>query len=312
MRAGPFMTVLLILFVTACISIAHAQPARPGPTDARAALTIVAAENVYGDVAAQIAGPDAQVTSVLSSPDQDPHLFETSPSTARAVAAAQIVVYNGVGYDPWMAKLVGATRSQSQTQSQSQSQSRQVLIAGELMQRRDGVNPHLWYDPAVMPAVARALADALAMADPAHAADYARRLQSFLASLKPIDDKIASMRARFAGQAVTATEPVAGYLTDAIGLVPRNERFQRAVMNQTEPRVSDVAAFEASLKSRQVRALMYNSQSTGPMAQRMGRIAMDARIPVVSITETLPRNTTYQAWMMSVLDELDAALSAAP
>ena len=304
MRAGPFTTVLLTLFVTACVSVAHAQPARPAAPGTRPALTIVAAENVYGDVAAQIAGPDVQVTSILSSPDQDPHLFETSPSTARAVTAARIVVYNGVGYDPWMAKLVRATQSPAQV--------RQVLITGDLMQRRTGVNPHLWYDPAAMPIVAAALAEALTAADPVHAPDYARRLQSFLASLKPIDDRIASLRTRVAGQAVTATEPVAGYLTDALGLVVHNERFQRAVMNQTEPRVSDVAAFEAGLKARQVRALLYNSQSTGPMAQRMRRIAMDARIPVINITETLPRNTAYQVWMMSVLDAVDAALSVPP
>jgi len=277
-----------------------AQPV-PAPTPT-SAPTIVAAENFYGDVAAQIAGPGIQVTSILSSPDQDPHLFEASPSTARALSAARIVIYNGVDYDPWMAKLVRATRSPT----------RQVIVAGDLVQRKAGVNPHLWYDPAVMPAVAKALADTLATADPAHAAEYAQRLQAFTASLKPMNDKIAALRVRFAGQPVTATEPVFGYMAAALGLVVRNERFQLAVMNNTEPRQSDVAAFEADLKGRRVRALLYNSQATGPTAQRMVRLAKEAKIPVMGVTETQPGGGTYQSWMLSQLDALEAALSAPP
>jgi len=273
--------------------------AQPAP-QVTARPTIVAAENFYGDVAGQVAGEGVVVTSILSSPDQDPHLFEASPSTARALSAARIVIYNGVDYDPWMAKLVRATRAPN----------RQVLVAGDLMRRKAGVNPHLWYDPAVMPVVAKALADTLTAAEPAAAAGYAQRLQTFTQSLKPLNDKIAAMRARLAGVPVTATEPVFGYMASALGLTVRNERFQLAVMNNTEPRASDVSAFEADLKARRVRALLYNSQATGPTAQRMVRLAKQAGVPVVGITETQPAGTTYQSWMLAQLDALDAALSA--
>ena len=276
--------------------------ASPGWAQAGSPLSIVAAENFYGDVAGQIAGPGIPVTSILSSPDQDPHLFEASPSTARALSAARIVIYNGIDYDPWMVKLVRATRSPG----------RQVLVAAELAKRRTGANPHLWYDPAVMPVVARAIADTLAAADPAHAAGYAQRLGAFIDSLQPLDAKIATMRTRFSGVPVTATEPVFGYMAMAFGLVMRNERFQFAVMNGTEPRTSDVAAFEADLKGKRVRALLYNSQATGPAAQRLLRLAGQAGIPVVGITETQPAGMTYQSWMLAQLDALEAALSASP
>ena len=273
--------------------------AQPAPQIA-ARPTIVAAENFYGDVAGQIAGEGVAVTSILSSPDQDPHLFEASPSTARALSSARIVIYNGVGYDPWMAKLVRATRAPN----------RQVLVAGELVRRKVGVNPHLWYDPAVMPVVAKALADTLAAADPADAAGYTQRLLTFTQSLKPLNDKIAAMRTRFAGVPVTAMEPVFGYMAAALGLVVRNDRFQLAVMNNTEPRASDVYAFEGDLKARRVRALLYNSQATGPTAQRMVRLAKQANVPVVGITETQPAGTTYHRGLLAQLDALDAALSS--
>lgn len=271
-----------------------------GGARAQAPLSIVAAENFYGDVAAQVAGPGVVVTSILSSPDQDPHLFEASPSTARALSAARIVIYNGVDYDPWMAKLVRATRRDG----------RQVLVAGELAKRRTGANPHLWYDPAVMPAVAKALAEALAAADPARAGAYAARRAAFEDSLRPLNERIAEMRGRLGGQAVTATEPVFGYMAAALGLVVRNERFGLSVMNGTEPRPSDVAAFEADLRAGRVRALLYNSQATGPAAKRMLDLARQSGVPVVGVTETMPGGTSYQAWMLGQLEALDAALSA--
>lgn len=294
MRAIPIvfaMSLVLKLAAPAVAQIVSPSTARP---------SIVAAENFYGDVAGQIAGNGVSVSSILSNPDQDPHLFEASPSTARALSAAQIVIYNGVDYDPWMAKLIRATRAPH----------RQILVAADLAKRKTGVNPHLWYDPTVMPAVAHALTEMLVAVDPAHAADYAQHLQTFTQSLQPLSDKIAAMRTRLGGVAVTATEPVFGYMATALGLTMRNERFQLSVMNNTEPRASDVSAFEADLKAHRVRALLYNSQATGPTAQRMVRLAKQANIPVVGITETEPAGTTYQSWMLAQLDALDAALSA--
>ena len=263
-------------------------------------LSVVAAQNFYGDVAGQVAGAGVSVTSIVSSPDQDPHAFEASPSTARALSSARIVVYNGLDYDPWMTKLVRATRSPE----------RQVLVAATLLGRKAGANPHLWYDPTAMPAVAKAIADALAAADPANAPGYKQRLAAFTASLQPLDARIAAMRTRFAGTPVTATEPVFGYMATALGLVVRNERFQLAVMNGTEPRPSDVKAFEADLREKKVRVLFYNGQATGPAAQRLVRLAREGGIPVVAVTETQPAGMTYQAWMLAQLDALEAALAA--
>lgn len=276
-----------------------AMVAYPAVGQAPSRVTIVAAENFYGDVAGQLAGPGAAVESVLSNPDQDPHLFEASPSVARSLSAARIVIYNGADYDPWMVKLLRAAKSTD----------RRVIVVADLVHKKAGDNPHVWYDPATMAAAARALSAALIAADPAGRAGYEQRLQAFTDGLKPLEATIAAMRAKYAGAAVTATEPVFGYMASALGLTMRNERFQVSVMNSTEPRASDVAAFEGDLRKHLVRAFIYNSQASDPAAKRLLDIAKASGVPVVGVTETEPGGQTYQGWMMAQLKALDAALA---
>jgi zinc/manganese transport system substrate-binding protein len=261
-------------------------------------VKVVAAENFYGDLASQIGGANVAVTSILSNPDDDPHLFEASPATAWALTDAKIVIVNGVDYDPWMEKLLGAHTAPG----------RKEIVVGRLVGRKAGDNPHLWYDPASMKAAARALVADLVAVDPAHKADYEQGQAKFLASLKPLDGKIAAMRKSFASQAVTASEPVFGYQAGLIGLKVHNEKFALAVMNNAEPTASEVAAFENDLKGRRVKAMLYNAQASEPAVQRLVQMAKDNGIPVVGVSETEPPNSTYQAWMMGQLDALDKAL----
>ena len=261
-------------------------------------IKIVAAENFYGDIAKQIGGPNVTVTSILNNPDQDPHLFEVSPSVGRDISAARLVIYNGIDYDPWMEKLLGAARSTD----------RKTIVVADLVGRKIGDNPHIWYDPATMSALANRLSDNLIAEDPADKAGYEQRLARFEESLKPIQAKIRELRQRFAGTPVTATEPIFGYMFDALGMRVRNHSFQLAVMNNTEPSASDVANLENDLKTHRVELLVYNSQATDRIADRMKKIAKEAGIPVVGATETEPAGENYQSWMMSELDAVERAL----
>jgi zinc/manganese transport system substrate-binding protein len=261
-------------------------------------VAIVAAENFYGDIAQQVGGPAVKVTSILTNPDQDPHLFEASASVGRAVSRARIVVYNGIDYDPWLEKLLRAARSAN----------RKIIVVADLAGRKPGDNPHIWYEPATMVALARMLAETLSAADPGHRADFEHRLASFEQSVQPIQAKITALRARLAGTPVTATEPIFGYMFDALGMQVRNQSFQLAVMNNTEPSASDVAAFESDLKTHQVKLLIYNSQATDPVADRMQKLAKASHVPVVAATETEPVGQKYQTWIMGELDAVDRAL----
>jgi zinc/manganese transport system substrate-binding protein len=278
-----------LFFVTVLVApaLAHAVPVR-----------IVAAENFYGDVAKQIGGPEVTATSILSNPDEDPHLFEASPSVARAISAAQIVVYSGIDYDPWVEKLLSAAKNPN----------RKVIVVAELIGKKSGDNPHVWYDVSTMLTFAKTLAADLGSADPAHQADYQQRLAQFEKSLEPIRAKIALLKSRLAGDEVTATEPVFGYMIDALGMKSRDQSFQLAVMNNTEPSASDVAHFEDDLKGHKVRLLVYNSQASDPIAERMMKLAQASGVPVVGANETEPPGKTYQAWMQSELDAVDQAL----
>ena len=276
------------------VAIVLASAARAAP------IGIAAAENFYGDVARRIGGADVAVTSILANPNADPHEFEANAAAARAIADAAIVVFNGAGYDAWVEKLLSASRSPS----------RRVIEVAALVGKKSGDNPHLWYEPSTMPALAAKLADALSTLDPAGAADYARRLSGFRAALAPLNARIAALRSKYAGTPVTATEPVFGYMADALGLEMRNRPFQLAVMNGTEPSAAAIAAFEKDLRTRTVRVLLYNTQTTHALAERMRAIAKEAGVPVVTITETAPQDRSYQAWMLAQLEELGRALSS--
>jgi zinc/manganese transport system substrate-binding protein len=266
-----------------------------------APLTVVAAETVYGDLARQLGGDAVSVISILNNPAQDPHLFEAGASAARAVAGTGLVVYNGAGYDPWMDKLLSATGGGDRT----------VIAAADVAHVAPGANPHLWYDPQVMSALAKAVAGDLSVRDPGNAQTYAGLLRDFDRSMAVLADKVAILKGKYAGMPVTATEPVFDYMARAIGLEVRNPAFQLAVMNDTEPSARDVAAFEDDLRQHKVKALLYNIQATGTVSQRMQHIAEGAHIPVVGVSEVEPPGMRYQDWMSAQLDALDKALSGA-
>jgi zinc/manganese transport system substrate-binding protein len=261
-------------------------------------VSIVAAENFYGNVAQAIGGAQVRVASILSNPNQDPHLFEADVSTARQVSGADIVIENGAAYDPWMDRLLAA----------SPNPSRSVIVAATLVGRKDGDNPHIWYDPATMPAVAKALAAELTRRDPGNAELYRDRLSAFLLSLQPLQEKIATLTREYGGAPVTATEPVFGYMAEALGLEMRNARFQLAIMNDTEPSASAMAAFEKDLRQREVKVLFYNSQVTDDTTRRFLNMARESGVPVVGVTETMPADANYLSWMVSQLDALQGAL----
>jgi len=262
-------------------------------------INLVAAENFYGDIARQIAGDRANILSIISNPDQDPHLFETTPSAVRDIAAARIVIVNGANYDAWMERLLKASPQPGRT----------VVSVADLLGKKAGDNPHLWYAPDAAPAVATAISEALSTADPSHSADYANRLKAFIESLEPMRQKMAAIRAKYAGVPITATEPVFGYMANALKLEMRNTHFQLAIMNDTEPSANDVAAFERDLKQRKVRVLLYNKQASDKVVQRFVDLARTLNIPVVGVTETAPPGVSYQDWMVTQLNDLEKALA---
>ena len=271
-----------------------AQPARNGR------LPVVAAENAYGSIAAQIGRRRVAVTSILNDPAADPHLFTADTRTARAVARAALVIQNGAGYDSFMGKLESAAPSSGRIV---------VTVADALGVHGAGANPHLWYDVPRLDRVAGAIAAGLERADPRHRAAYRAGLRRFERRLAPLRREVAAIRARDGGAPVAYTEPVPGYLLAAAGLRNVTPRaFSRAIEDGSEPTAAAVAGMTRLLTGHRVRVLLVNTQAVSPITARIRSAAEAAGIPVVGVTETLPAGETFEAWQMRQVRALARAL----
>jgi len=270
-------------------------------TSAGSTLAVVAAENVYGDIAQQIGGTHVHVTSILSDPNADPHLFDPGSSNGLAVATARVVIQNGLGYDTFMSRLENAAPNAK----------RSVLTIADVLgvHGRDA-NPHLWYDVPALGRIAHAIAVALERADPKHGSAYRAGFARFDASLAPLRREVAHIRKAFGGGRIAYTEPVPGYLTGAAGLknlAPAS--FTRAIEQGTEPPPQAVAAMNVLMTERHIKVLLYNSQAVSPITSRVRAAATRAHIPVVGMTETLPPHRSFQQWQLAQARQLAAALA---
>ncbi len=273
----------------------------PSPATGGTPIPVLGTENFYASLLAQVGGVRVSASSLLNDPNTDPHTYEASPQAAVTVANARIVIVNGMGYDDFMQHLLAASPSSGRT----------VIDVQQLLGLADTANAHVWYDPSTMPRVAQAAEAALEKLEPANAAYFRARLRAYLASLQPVDAKIAQLQARYSSQPVAFTEPVAGYLAAAIGLrVLTPEGFQKAIEDGTEPGLADVAVERDLLTEHKVRVLLYNSQTVTPLTKQMRDLAVASGVPVVGVSETMPAAYhTYAAWMLGELDALQRALA---
>ena len=261
---------------------------------------VVAAENFYGDIVGQIAGDHVRVTSIISDPSVDPHEYETNPRDAAAVANARLVIQNGLGYDAFIDHLLAA----------SPNPQRKLIVVSALTGHVNGDNVHLWYDPATIPKVAQAILDALVQIDPGSATSYRNWYRAFQASLVPLNQAIARIKAQYGGAPVAFTEPVFGYMAAALGLnVLTPLSFQKAVEEGEDPPASALAQMEDQLRQHQVKVLLYNTQTVSPITTRVQQMAKSVGVPVVGVSETEPPRKSFQQWMLSQLEQLRLALS---
>ena len=292
--AGLLSTALL--FPAALLPAALAAPP-PGAT-----IKAIGVENEYADVISQIGGQYVRVTAIETDPNTDPHTFEVSPKVAAAFAGANLVVENGLGYDPWADKILSAAPNPA----------RRLINVQHLLGRPDSTpNPHLWYDPATMPAVAKALAADLSALDPAHAAYFRANLVRFDASLAPWTAAIAAFKARYGGTPVAVTEPVADYMIQAVGCkIATPFSLQAAIMNGTDPAPQDVSLQNALFTGHEVKVFLYNQQVTDSLTQSFLALAKKNGIPVVGVYETMPTpGYSYQSWMVAEVAALQRAVT---
>lgn len=270
------------------------------PTSPLPRIPVVAAENFYGDIVNHLAGDRVSIISIMSDPNVDPHAYETNAKDAAAVADARLVIQTGLGYDAFIDHLLAASPNPHRT----------VIVVAALTGHKEGDNPHLWYAPSTMPKVAQAVVDALSQADPQNAAFYQARHRVFQESLRPLTRTVARLHDRHLGAPIAVTEPVFNYMAGALGLhVLTPEAFQKAIEDGVDPPTAALAQMEDQLKKRQVRVLVYNTQTVSAVTRRLRQLADQLGIPVVGVSETEPSGKSYLRWMVGQLEQLDAALS---
>jgi zinc/manganese transport system substrate-binding protein len=273
-------------------------------SSANTRVSVVAAENFWGSIAAQIAGNKADVHSIITNPAQDPHDYDPTAQDARDLATSQLAIVNGVGYDPWAPKLLGANPDSA----------RIVLDVGNLLGLHEGDNPHQWYDPRVVATVAHVIATDLGRLDSKHAGYYTQQLHTFLTvDLNRYLELIAQIRQRYAGVPVGASESIFSPLARSLGLtVETPGTFLRAVSEGTEVSAQDTITTQNQITRHEIKMWIYNSQNATPQIQRLNALARASGIPTATITETLtPATASFEQWQVAQLERIETALHEA-
>lgn len=296
-RLIVILAATLSLVASACSSGAAGGPASPSGGHV---VEVIGAENFWGSIASQIGDVHAHVTSIITNPNADPHSYEPTASDARAVAGAQVVIENGIGYDPWMPRLVAASGSHPL-----------VLDAGRLLRQPSAGNPHVWYNAEFVTAMAAAIESDLALADPADSQYFAQGLDRFdNVDLAPYHQLISEIRVKYRGTPVGASESIFSWMAPVLALdLITPYRFLKAISEGSDVSAADKVTIDNQIRSHEIRIYVYNSQNATPDVQAQLAECRAAGIPTATITETLtPATATFQAWQVSELQGILAAL----
>lgn len=267
------------------------------------AIPVVASTNVYGDIVKQIGGDKVSVTAVISDPDQDPHSYEANTQNQLALSKAKVVIENGGGYDDFIDRMLKSRNNSSAELINA------VKVSGKTAPKGGELNEHVWYDFPTVAKIADRIAAALGKADPANAATFTKNAETFKAKLTSLETKEADIKKKHGGEAIGITEPVPLYMTEAAGLVNKTpEEFSEAIEEGDDVSPKILQETLALYSGKQVKALVYNAQTSGPQTQKVEDAAKAAGIPVVPVTETLPEGKDYLGWMTANVDALADAL----
>ena len=291
---------VLVAAVTAAL-LATACGLSTTPSGSSSKVEVVAAENFWGSIATQVAGDRAHVTSIIVNPDTDPHAYEATPSDARLVAQAKYVIVNGAGYDPWMPKLLDANPVSGRT----------VLTVGDLFGKKEGDNPHMWNSPAYVDQVVDRIASDLAKIDSADASFFQQQGASYkTVGLRDYHDTINTIKQKYAGTKIGASESIVSYLADGVGLnLITPYEYLKSISEGTDPSAADKAETQNQIATKQIKVFVFNSQNSTPDVQALVNQAHAEGIPVTTVTETLsPATASFQDWQTGQLKNLLAAL----
>ena len=285
--------------LTGCSTSAAPTP----PSIANHRVAVVAAENFWGSIASQIGGSHVSVTSIITNPNTDPHSYEPTAPDATTVAQGQLVIENGVGYDPWVPKILASNQGNPT-----------VLNVSTVVGAQPGDNPHRWYNPADVQLVIEQIVNDLSDLDPADQSYFVSQAKAFNSvALAPYNSAIATIKSRYSGTPVGASESIFAMLAPSLGLnLITPSTFLRAISEGEDVTVADKETIDTQIKNHLIKIYVYNSQNVTPDVQAQLDAVKAQHIPVATITETLqPASSTYQAWQTRQLLGIEQALQRA-
>ncbi|MGA2584064.1 MAG: zinc ABC transporter substrate-binding protein [Tepidisphaeraceae bacterium] len=296
------LLVAVVVIVLAAIAIIFRSPPADNSTSHGPVITVIAGENFWGSLITQLGGNEVAVTSIVSDPNADPHEYESNANDAKLFATANYVVLNGAGYDSWGDSLLSA----------SNNPNRKVLVVATLLGKKEGDNPHFWYSPDYVNQVIAQMESDLISIDPKDTAYFQAQYKTLQSSLAEYQNRIGNIKHDFGSTKVASTESIFVYLADAAGLnLISPPEFIDAVAEGNDPPASSVVEFEKQLKAQEPEVLVYNEQTVTPLTENMKKLAAEAEIPTIGITETIqPPDATFQEWMNAQLLQLQNALNA--
>lgn len=283
------------LAVTAAFTLAACSSNKSATSDPNNHdIKVVATVDFYGEVAKAVLGNQGSVTSIINNSDVDPHDYEPTTKVAQQVAGANVLLSNGIGYDTWMDKL-----------AQNNSKATNIHVGEDIVGKKNGDNPHLWYRQQTMPALANYLAAKFAKMDPKKADYFKANAKKYIATLAPIDQLVSKLKAGSDGKGVDVSEPVFTYALDEMNYKVNNQSFSDSVENGTDPAPKDVAAMQQDIIHHKIDFFVQNTQASDKTVVQLVKLAREHNVPVVNVTETMPAGKDYVQWMTSQFKQVE-------
>jgi zinc/manganese transport system substrate-binding protein len=299
------LAAVVLVAVAGCSTAGSSTSAPAGAAGpASKVIQVVAAENFWGSIAAQLGGRQVKVTNIIDNPDADPHDYEPTAADGRAIASADVVLINGIGYDVWATKLADANPNPARTD----------LTVGQLIGVADGGNPHRWYNPGDVAKVVDQIVSDYKKIDPADSAYFQTQKTAFeTTATVGYKAVIAEIKSTYGGTPVGASESIFAMIAPALGLdVLTPPSFLTAVSQGTDPTAADKSTIDAQITGKKIKVYVYNSQNATPDVQRQVDEARAAGIPISTITETMtPATASWEQWQTAQLVALRDALAKA-
>ena len=261
-------------------------------------IEVVASVNQWGTVAKTLGGDNVNVTSIINSTNVDAHDYEPTTSDIAKLQKAQVIIVNGAGYDAWAVKAAQSTKAT-------------VVNAAEVGGVQDGDNPHVWFSADVRKAMAQAITDAYAKADSAKKSDFDKLNDQWMTEEGNVEGKIAEVKQKSDGLAYAATESVASYLAEDMGLADATPSgYAQATANESEPTPTDIKQFTDALKAGEIKLLVVNTQEESELTGKITNAAKSANVPMVNLTEQMPEQyDSLTAWMEGLVDAFSKAIA---